>query len=249
MTTRSPSSRTSGIIPARAGFTAALPDGRRADPDHPRSRGVYIIADVGDSTEGGSSPLARGLPAQEHRVGHLPRIIPARAGFTASIRPVGRQRWDHPRSRGVYKDPAHGVNLKSGSSPLARGLRRPGALRRAVRGIIPARAGFTPTDRPGLSAWSGSSPLARGLRAGLEPGVRGDRIIPARAGFTGHPDSRLPPDPDHPRSRGVYDVVAEAVISARGSSPLARGLPVVRALTSPDLGIIPARAGFTSTYR
>ena len=183
----------------------------------------------GAAGSGGSSPLARGLLKDLREAGGHRGIIPARAGFTDT----------------VFLDAVLGI----GSSPLARGLRRPGALRRAVRGIIPARAGFTPTDRPGLSAWSGSSPLARGLRAGLEPGVRGDRIIPARAGFTGHPDSRLPPDPDHPRSRGVYDVVAEAVISARGSSPLARGLPVVRALTSPDLGIIPARAGFTSTYR
>ena len=74
-------------------------------------------------------------------------------------------------------------------------------------------------------ARAGSSPLARGLLDGL--GLVGDRprIIPARAGFTN--GMRWPHDwsADHPRSRGVYLLYAVERASARGSSPLARGLP------------------------
>ena len=71
-----------GIIPARAGFTGL----RRAGPcrcrDHPRSRGVYLLAS--EETVGivGSSPLARGLLVREVVGKPLERIIPARAGFT-----------------------------------------------------------------------------------------------------------------------------------------------------------------------
>ena len=70
----------------------------------------------------GSSPLARGLLefadlSQERR-----RIIPARAGFTICISSVVPTTPDHPRSRGVYKCAVITLLLKSGSSPLARGL-------------------------------------------------------------------------------------------------------------------------------
>ena len=52
---------TTGIIPARAGFTS--PGGRsgRAEEDHPRSRGVYSLAISVTAIAEGSSPLARGL--------------------------------------------------------------------------------------------------------------------------------------------------------------------------------------------
>ena len=50
---------------------------------------------------------------------------------------------DHPRSRGVYPEDLVIFASPEGSSPLARGL--PAAVSRdgPVRGIIPARAGFT----------------------------------------------------------------------------------------------------------
>ena len=99
-----------------------------------------------------------------------------------------------------------------------------------MRGIIPARAGFTPvpithgalpTDHPRSRGVygaaeevellrAGSSPLARGLHAAFMAGLV--RIL------------------DHPRSRGVYRQALVVVIVHDGSSPLARGLP---AATSP----------------
>ena len=91
----------------------------------------------------------------------------------------------------------------------------------------------------------GSSPLARGLPqvGGVEVGEA--RIIPARAGFTG---GRPPPRcriSDHPRSRGVYLNAVAGGNAETGSSPLARGLPVVNSGPARTVGIIPARAGFT----
>ena len=134
-----------------------------------------------------------------------------------------------------------------GSSPLARGLRGVVLIVGPLRGIIPARAGFTveaaqravpPLDHPRsrgvypaemtpLLPPMGSSPLARGLR--LRPGVAHVtlRIIPARAGFTRVSYSRM-----H---------------ITTGSSPLARGLQVGRDGPVAIAGIIPARAGFTAT--
>ena len=71
----------------------------------------------------------------------------------------------------------------------------------------------------------GSSPLARGLRVGVHGLVGQPRIIPARAGFTPAPASTPGSSTDHPRSRGVYQVLENVEQSVQR--------------------IIPARAGFT----
>ena len=70
------------IIPARAGFTVAEGGLGDAQQDHPRSRGVYAEALRARAGDGGSSPLARGLPDGVPTVGEYSGIIPARAGFT-----------------------------------------------------------------------------------------------------------------------------------------------------------------------
>ena len=112
-----------GIIPARAGFTATGPPGRCSTGDHPRSRGVYTLMGLHDATLTGSSPLARGLPAQGGDLIGPSRIIPARAGFTPTSPSSSPSRPDHPRSRGVYVHAQPGRVGRLGSSPLARGLR------------------------------------------------------------------------------------------------------------------------------
>ena len=173
-----------GIIPARAGFT--FRDGLDcvAGRDHPRSRGVYSVRYSSISIRPGSSPLARGLhrAAQPHV--RRRRIIPARAGFTATS--------------AATPSPA------AGSSPLARGLHCHCEFKCRHQGIIPARAGFTtfgiirspclrdhPRSRGVYSGMStdeavsqGSSPLARGLPERVDEAAQGGGIIPARAGFT-----------------------------------------------------------------
>ena len=70
-------------------------------------------------------------------------------------------------------------------------------------------------------------------------------IIPARAGFTGRTLLLLSTLRDHPRSRGVYSSKSCTRRVNAGSSPLARGLPDGACGEGADLGIIPARAGFT----
>ena len=50
----------------------------------------------------GSSPLARGLLADDTDFMTVWRIIPARAGFTLEVSDNGADLRDHPRSRGVY---------------------------------------------------------------------------------------------------------------------------------------------------
>ena len=111
-----------GIIPARAGFTSDEVTATRMAADHPRSRGVYAEELRARAGDGGSSPLARGLPGGPGPEDPLRRIIPARAGFTPRCRPWRRRRTDHPRSRGVYQAIDASDATNKGSSPLARGL-------------------------------------------------------------------------------------------------------------------------------
>ena len=213
----------------------------------------------------GSSPLARGLLPLAHDLEPVHRIIPARAGFTSTVASTAMMHADHPRSRGVYRRDGRLFCGRNGSSPLARGLRRPPLLPDHHGRIIPARAGFTGQrwarrrpagDHPrsrgvyddgqcDTLAEEGSSPLARGLRGRWRRRVPAPRIIPARAGFTRtarHDDGG---DGDHPRSRGVYWPVGCVVARSHGSSPLARGLHQGRRPAPHGPGIIPARAGFT----
>ena len=256
---------TGRIIPARAGFTTVRPATFASTWDHPRSRGVY------------GSGRSRALTCT--------RIIPARAGFTDRGVSETPARWDHPRSRGVYLSIICPQGTGSGSSPLARGLRRRRHAGEDHVGIIPARAGFTfsfrrltlhytdhPRSRgvyevgsPHFEGLQGSSPLARGLHADARTRYAAVGIIPARAGFTQSCHGRGTRPGDHPRSRGVYEVMLAMADNDSGSSPLARGLLYARYLgesvagSSPlarglhgislhlrgDQGIIPARAGFT----
>ena len=256
---------TARIIPARAGFTGRTSCRRRPAPDHPRSRGVYVMPlSVGVSLIG-SSPLARGLPGVGIARLLGDGIIPARAGFTWSDRMLKWSDADHPRSRGVYLLSMNTFTRSLGSSPLARGLPVGAETRRVADRIIPARAGFTPCsgseataagDHPrsrgvyrhllsAVAPWSGSSPLARGLLYLLVAASFVIRIIPARAGFTRPWGSRSIRVTDHPRSRGVYSRSLVCDWLTVGSSPLARGLPRASMPRNHSGGIIPARAGFT----
>ena len=133
--------------------------------------------------------------------------------------------------------------------------------------IIPARAGFTQEasghdfqarDHPRacgvyrrcvscLIPRTGSSPRVRGLPAtGTVPAPEAG-IIPARAGFTVTNPVRGSIPQDHPRACGVYDTTALWCGETGGSSPRVRGLRPPSARRRPGNGIIPARAGFTTS--
>ena len=237
--------------------------------DHPRSRGVYLSSRCVLDTTGGSSPLARGLLTQYAKLNPRKRIIPARAGFTASHQRTSGSRSDHPRSRGVYALGEADGDGAVGSSPLARGLQIFHHRLDMLDRIIPARAGFTcrssashlpHRDHPRSRGvyrdgqWEdgeplGSSPLARGLHAAVYRQACDYRIIPARAGFTGVMVRLIAECPDHPRSRGVYGPRVLPWDGYGGSSPLARGLRRREDSVGQQRGIIPARAGFTLSRR
>ena len=80
------------------------------------------------------------------------------------------------------------------------------------------------------------------------PRICARRIIPARAGFTSIGDRSHTKLEDHPRSRGVYPYLYRVAVHDAGSSPLARGLLRLNIIVRANIGIIPARAGFTSAH-
>ena len=91
----------------------------------------------------------------------------------------------------------------------------------------------------------GSSPLSRGIRVCDMDRIASVRIIPALAGNT-HPGRFIPEHPrDHPRSRGEYPECLANINVGAGSSPLSRGIRLLRPLRVLRAGIIPALAGNT----
>ena len=172
---------------------------------HPRSRGEHYGVPSARQEEWGSSPLARGTPADQVGLRRREGLIPARAGNTPL--PLKRRisRTAHPRSRGEHWWWIFCGMSRWGSSPLARGT-RPGELGTAARnGLIPARAGNTDrTHHQYGGIWAhprsrgehgvtcctpgghlGSSPLARGTPFASKQGMQANGLIPARAGNTG----------------------------------------------------------------
>ena len=172
-----------GIIPALAGNTAPEFLLRPRIPDHPRSRGEYVLPFPRGPTTMGSSPLSRGIPPVTAAEAAALRIIPALAGNTFQACRDSHGEADHPRSRGEYIDGLWIRGGCGGSSPLSRGIQYPhGPLCEQPR-IIPALAGNTwphtwvrrkAGDHPRsrgeyttgscclLGLW-GSSPLSRGI--------------------------------------------------------------------------------------
>ena len=217
----------------------------------------------------GSSPHARGTPTCRALALRSGGIIPACAGNTPRQYPLPRPARDHPRMRGEHQVLRHRSSSSLGSSPHARGTHLYDRLRRFGPGIIPACAGNT--DKPNrmpekfrdhprmrgehvdrillFSCARGSSPHARGthpvhIRPRMVPG-----IIPACAGNTAAVSAVTCVVRDHPRMRGEHFIIHAHRGSYRGSSPHARGTPVVDAEIVDQLGIIPACAGNTRSRR
>ena len=131
--------------------------------------------------------------------------------------------------------------------PLARGLPSPSCSASAGGGDHPRSRGVYGASSLLQLLIGGSSPLARGLLGVVLAHHNRRRIIPARAGFTPRSNRTPTSNPDHPRSRGVYSLWQYSVLYAVGSSPLARGLRGGERGGEAGEGIIPARAGFTSS--
>ena len=151
-----------------------------------------------------------------------PRITPAHAGKTCSLRLESSPRPDHPRACGENTFCRSRATFPSGSPPRMRGkpvLSFP--LRHDVR-ITPAHAGKTELERlmpliksdhpracgentdfstPKKSA-SGSPPRMRGKLLCIDEVFELVRITPAHAGKTVLLTFTLLPAPDHPRACG-----------------------------------------------
>ena len=152
---------------------------------------------------------------------------------------------DHPRSRGEYPIGHYREQSPQGSSPLSRGIPIGSGATFSRRWIIPALAGNTRFRSEIARIRDGSSPLSRGIRIVDNSVWRTYRIIPALAGNTWENSGRVLSTEDHPRSRGEYYMKNRAVETARGSSPLSRGIPILRLLRGTGRRIIPALAGNT----
>ena len=172
------------IIPARAGQTAGRTSRTGRPPDHPRACGANETSGWFFLASCGSSPRVRGKPTALRQARRATRIIPARAGQTATGAMACFLIPDHPR--------ACGANAPRNSFT-------PYLLR-----IIPARAGQTtsgcattcrPADHPRacgangvelarLRKVPGSSPRVRGKQVRAILSEHHVRIIPARAGQT-----------------------------------------------------------------
>ena len=254
-----------GLIPARAGNTIPSPKESARGGAHPRSRGEHFYDENATIYHTGSSPLARGTPRVSRILAACPGLIPARAGNTPTWHRNGGAPRAHPRSRGEHWAFTYESQVIPGSSPLARGTPVRSAPRRALVGLIPARAGNTELMRR-TGRVREAHPRSRGehdltlsqekIERGSSPLARGTRnysclfslftgLIPARAGNTRITKICSWQAWAHPRSRGEHLCILRRTPIIGGSSPLARGTRP-RDIAQPDVArLIPARAGNT----
>ena len=209
-------------------------------------RGEHVCLHVSPERAGGSSPHARGAPRINQCARPHIRIIPACAGSTA----WPRSRWsrwrDHPRMRGEHTSASVRGIRNPGSSPHARGALHEPDYPRHVGRIIPACAGSTrPMDT--LSARARDHPRMRGEHDTPVPACRPrGGIIPACAGSTDTTGNVKCFHRDHPRMRGEHGFDFRPSATFVGSSPHARGAPLVAYAVRGRHGIIPACAGSTA---
>ena len=213
----------------------------------------------------GSSPRGRGK-LNGRRIGHIRvRLIPARAGKTASVRPRRLVATAHPRAGGentLWEDMRVAV---AGSSPRGRGKLCSIILSSVMGRLIPARAGKTIRDylgdfaaeahpraggenfgpSPKALRLPGSSPRGRGKLQHRRVGHNGGRLIPARAGKTDHTRRRRANRAAHPRAGGENPSQPVYVWRTDGSSPRGRGKRGHEPPRRRRPGLIPARAGKT----
>ena len=233
------------LIPAWAGKTCRKLRRERAAAAHPRAGGENSTVERLSLSYSGSSPRGRGKPASALEITVLLRLIPARAGKTASRSYRGRSSWAHPRAGGENFATLACAGVSGGSSPRGRGKRGQTYCRASMLGLIPARAGKTAGrlytsqtrrahPRAGgenrargiLNAgMSGSSPRGRGKQPARSEGSGGRRLIPARAGKTWRALCLARSLRAHPRAGGEN---LQALLNSglfAGSSPRGRGKP------------------------
>ena len=211
----------------------------------------------------GSSPRARGADTYNGCFPCKSGIIPARAGSRPAESSYPPNKQDHPRARGEQIRRAGRFARCLGSSPRARGAGKVVENSILLVGIIPARAGSSPNQRPARAVkrdhprargeqqlhvyiqgrMQGSSPRARGAVLDALMHFLAGGIIPARAGSSSRLRRHIHIFWDHPRARGEQASERQTDLRHRGSSPRARGADSSYTNQVGTSGIIPARAG------
>ena len=251
------------FIPACAGNARCQGATLETPPVHPRVRGERRGTRRQRCRMIGSSPRARGTRAREDRERLAGRFIPACAGNASRPARGAGSGSVHPRVRGERGGRSAGPNRSDGSSPRARGTRRPACDPLQPRRFIPACAGNACSPISSTSATAvhprvrgervrrlvdamatvGSSPRARGTPSPHLPSDERRRFIPACAGNAVHRRPRRAPPAVHPRVRGERTKPIVAVANALGSSPRARGTRAAARAHGARRRFIPACAG------
>ena len=129
------------ITPAHAGKRPPAPGTSRLQGDHPRACGEKVDAFAAGSPQEGSPPRMRGKAARAAFPSDDPRITPAHAGKSMTLKLERASRRDHPRACG---EKPHSLNFPSkpiGSPPRMRGKGRLILNRLHNFRITPAHAG------------------------------------------------------------------------------------------------------------
>ena len=214
----------------------------------------------------GSFPRVRGKRQVRHQGIIVARLIPACAGKTRRLWAWRPPSPAHPRACGENVLAASSASSTPGSSPRVRGKPIEQQFLRARVGLIPARAGKTPsttspkkarpahpracgeniktTAPPAIEA--GSSPRVRGKHPRRPRTGRGRGLIPARAGkTTRRPRGRGCPWA-HPHACGENLSRSSLTFVSWGSSPRVRGKRLRLLAQTRTRRLIPARAGKTA---
>ena len=131
------------FIPAPAGNTYRVVSVLSVLSVHPRACGEHVTMPGRDRTDAGSSPRLRGTRWTRQGAGDIRRFIPAPAGNTTSLAPVGRERTVHPRACGEHDRGIERSLQFRGSSPRLRGTHDDAHFCGIEVRFIPAPAGNT----------------------------------------------------------------------------------------------------------
>ena len=169
---------------------------------YPRWRGEHLNLPPVWGERAGLSPLARGTHHDKKLRSSIQRFIPAGAGNSPYVAPLGTTPPVYPRWRGELLANQINSGCAAGLSPLARGTQELDLLIGKNIRFIPAGAGNSPVPREcgstpavyprwrgelfsftlGNAVIYGLSPLARGTPRGQPPPLTRHRFIPAGAG-------------------------------------------------------------------
>ena len=199
------------FIPAGAGNTPVRAPNHPPYMVHPRRRGEHNACAPRIFSPIGSSPQARGTPANNILVQPIDRFIPAGAGNTAPTVRTRQCGAVHPRRRGEHPSDLSKQTREFRFIPAGAGNTL--CLLCLVTGatVHPRRRGEHAEEKAFLTGNGGSSPQARGTHVAPQHTRHVKRFIPAGAGNTLASAGRTV----HPRRREHH--------AHHGSSPQARG--------------------------